>query len=187
MSKPLAIDLFCGLFQAELFRSGYTFVQNLVASWAKNPYHVSLAIGHQPPAPVTLETWAMRNLNNASLTAYLAGGREVWIFSSEAHGNGVSVWPARVIDLLNSGVLAMEGAALNFRSFGCATVRAVALVAIRRRDIKMLSAYSAITAKLCHIGLFAPTQTPLPLLTTVRAVTLVRTFCFKSTAAHCAE
>lgn len=186
--KPLAIDLYCGLvLKAEFLWRTNAFVQKLVARRAQNPDHVSLAIRHQAPTAFALEARAMRNLDNAGLAASLATFWKVWILSSKACRYRVFVWPTRVIDLLDPWILAMESTALNFCRLCRASVRAIALIAVRRRDVEMLSAYAAITPKFSDIRLFASTQTALARLATVRAVTLVRALCPKCSAAHCAE
>lgn len=44
--KPLAIDLFCGLFQAKLVRRGYAIIQQFMAGRAQHPKHVALRVFH---------------------------------------------------------------------------------------------------------------------------------------------
>lgn len=42
--NPLAIDLFCGLFQTQLMFSADATIKQFMASWAKQPDHVTLSI-----------------------------------------------------------------------------------------------------------------------------------------------
>lgn len=185
--NPLAIDLFCGLFQAQLCGRGYSFVQHLVARRAENPDHMPLAIRHQAPAPFAFVARTVSHFDNALLPARFARARKVGVFSSESSGYYVLVWSARVVDLLNLWILSVKRAALNLRSLGGAAVRTVALVAVRRRDVKVLSADATIATSFRYIGLFAPAQSSLARLASVRAVALIGAFRLKCRAAHCAE
>jgi len=47
--RALAIDLFCGLFQAKLVFRADTAVKQFVTSWTKNPDHIALGIGDETP------------------------------------------------------------------------------------------------------------------------------------------
>jgi hypothetical protein len=74
-AKPLAIDLFCGLFEPQFFCGAYAAIKKLVAGRAKNPDHVPLCIGGQAPSAVSLELRLMRYFENAVFAASLTS---VW-------------------------------------------------------------------------------------------------------------
>ncbi len=70
--KPLAIDLFCGLRDAELAGRANLTVKQLVACRAEYPEHVPLRVAHQPTSAIAPELWAMGNFHDASLSAGFA-------------------------------------------------------------------------------------------------------------------
>lgn len=183
----IAIDLFCGLFQAKLLWRGDAFVQNFMACRAQNPNHMALAIGHQAPTPFPFVARAVCHLDNATFSACFARAREVGVFSSESSGYSVLIWTARVVDFLNFWILAMKGAALNFCRLSSAYIRAIALVAVRRRNVEVLSADAAIAPQLSDVRLFAPTKPSLAGLAAIRAIALIGAFRLKCGTAHCAE
>lgn len=185
---PLAIDLYCGLLQAEFRWRANSFVQQLMARRAKHPNHVPLAIGHYAPAPLSLKARFMREFNNARLATGLACGWQIWMLSTHAGDNAtVFVRTTRVVDLLDAWILSMKRAALNLGRFGRATIGAIPLIAVRGRDVKVLSANSTIPPRLRFVRLFATSQTALARLATKRAIAFVRALRFESGPAHCAE
>lgn len=102
--KPLAIDLFCGLFQAEFLLGAYASVEQLVARRAKYPDHMPLRVTGQPPCAVTLKLWAMRDFENAGFAARLACFRHPWISTPKAVDSDIFVlsfrlvgWPANLV------------------------------------------------------------------------------------------
>jgi len=171
---PLAIDLFCGLFQPKFFWSGDSLVQHLVACRAKNPNHVPLAVRHQAPSALTLKSWAVGYLDNTAFPASLACTREIWIFAPKARCNRIPVWAARIVNLLNAWVFSVKRTTLDLCRFCGAAIGAVSLIAVRLHDVEMFSANTAITPSLCDVGLLSPTQTPLPRLTLGRAISFIR-------------
>ncbi len=65
MPKPLAVDLFCGLYQSELRWSAYASINQFVACRAENPDHVPLRIGYQPPSSISFELRSVCDFEDA--------------------------------------------------------------------------------------------------------------------------
>lgn len=186
--KPLAIDLFCGLAsKSELRGRADTFVQQLVTGRAKNPDHMPLAVRHDAPASLALKARTMCDLYDTGLAARFAGRRKVWILAPQTRGHYITIGTTRVVDLLCAGILSMKSAALNLRRFSGARIRAVTLIAVRRRYVEVLSAYAAIASRFRDVGLLASAQAALPCLALSRAIAFVRALRFERRAAHCAE
>lgn len=75
--KPLAIDLFCGLFQPKFDLRANAAIKKFVACRAKNPDHVRLRVRNKPPSAVALMRRTVRDLKNACFSARLAGARHI--------------------------------------------------------------------------------------------------------------
>jgi hypothetical protein len=157
MTKPLAIDLYCGLgsVKTKLFLCADVPVKKFVACRAKYPDHMPLSVGDDLPCAIPLELGLVRDLQNSVLTARLAGARKVWVFSAKPPQHGISERPSRIIDLLNVRLAPMEFAPLFARGFAGAVFRAVAAVGARRCDVEVPAASTAIPPRLRDIGLFA--------------------------------
>ena len=102
MSKPLAIDLFCGLSKPKFLLRAYPVIKKLVTRRAQYPDHVSLGVLCEPPRAVSIEFRAVRNLKNSILATCFACPRHVRIA------------PAQPIDRH-----VFEEFAENCKSFGC--------------------------------------------------------------------
>lgn len=156
--KPLAIDLFCGLFQAKFFSRTDASIKQLVARGAQYPNHVWLSVFRQSPRPVALKFRPVCDFENAAFTARLACFWHVWISALKPIESYVLVFalgfigrPALFV-FSSRPYLSQVTSSLN-RAF----VRTISLVAVRWRDAEMRAATSAIAAKIS--GAF-PLSTP---------------------------
>lgn len=177
----LAIDLFCGLDQPQIFLRANSAIKKLVARRAENPYHMSLAVGHEAPRTIPFEPGPMRYLNHSGLSARLASQRHIGIATLHPLQPNVSVWSSGVIFSLFLRIFAVKGFALRFCGRCGADLRAIALVAVRRLNVKMRTADTAISTVFRDVGLFAASATPCAALARKRAVFFIwplsREFC----------
>lgn len=175
--RPLCIDLFCGLVsrQTEFFLRADPAVQQLVTGRAKHPDHVRLAVLHLAPRAVPTVLRAVREFNNPTLATRLASGwnrREAT--TNARHDARVLERPARVVGALAFRVPALERPTLLLRGLTRATLRAVAAITRRWRDIEVFAADPAVSACPRDVGLLVPSQPADARLTPIRAVTLIR-------------
>lgn len=160
MEQPLAIDLCCGLFQAEFGRGADAAVEQLVASRAQDPKHLAQGVRDYAPGAIPLELRTVGNFKDSSLSARLAGGRQIGILPPQPPQYGIFKRTARIVDFLEMRLAAVKRSTLLPRRFSGANIRAVAAVCIRRRYVEMRAASQAIAACLRHIGLFAAPSAP---------------------------
>lgn len=147
--KPLAIDLFCGLSEPQLLGAAYAAVEQFVARWAKDPHHVTLRVGRQPPSAVALELRFVRDLQNALLSARFARLRHLWIAPRQTIERRVF---ARTLRLVLGAPLRVFAPRPDLakapRRRRCAICRAVPSIAARRHDFKVGAAPQAFAAAL---------------------------------------
>jgi hypothetical protein len=79
IEKPLAIDLFCGLFQSKLIFRAYPTVKKLMASRAQNPNHIGFGILREAPRAISLKFGTMRNFEDSMFSTRFTGLRHIWI------------------------------------------------------------------------------------------------------------
>jgi hypothetical protein len=84
VTRPLAIDLYCGLRQAEFFPRADSAIKEFVACGADDPDHMSLRIGDDSPCPISLEFGPVSNFKDAGFAACLARIRQVRISTSKS-------------------------------------------------------------------------------------------------------
>lgn len=183
MTKPVAIDLFCGLFQAKFGWRADALIKQFVACRAKNPKHLALAVGHKAPSPVAFISWAMRYLKDATFWACFTRCRKIGIFSAQSLKRPVFVGSARVVDLLNTRLSLMETAPLLLCGFPRTLFRAVAFIAVGRWNLEMRTAHPAVTASFRDVGLLSSAPSSRATLTGRRAIEFIRALGFESTCA----
>jgi len=153
--KPLAIDLYCGGLEPELFARANAVVKELVASGAQNPDHMSLAVLHHASRPLSLKSRAMRNFDYSPLATCFALSRQIRIFSLKTLNAAILIRSPRVVDLLDAWLTLVEGSPLRTRSLSSAILRAVSLICVGRRYREMRPALAAISTGFRHVCLFA--------------------------------
>lgn len=156
--NPLAIDLFCGLFQPQVLLATDVTVEQLVACGTKNPKHVPLCVGSQAPCAVALKFGTVSNLHDARFAARLARRWHVRKFGQQAIKFGVFARPSRIVNFLNAGFAPMEEALALARRFHGTFFRAIPLVCIRQNDFEVGAARSAVSPVFCHVKLFEPSS-----------------------------
>lgn len=182
--KPVAIDLFCGLGRKpQLGWRANALVQELVTGRTEYPNHLAATVGHQAPGTVALVPRPMRNLQDARLSASLAGSRKVRILATEPLLRSVRVRTARVVDFLDAGFAFVKSAALCLRALGRACGGAIALVAIGRRDAEVFAAHTTVATGGSYVVLLATSAPTNARLTFRGAVEFVRALGLKCGAA----
>lgn len=171
--KPLAIDLFCGLYEAKFLSRANAAIEELVAGRAQNPDHVPLGIGDDAPSAVSLKFWLVGNLKYPRLATAFTCCWKVWIAPSEPTDHGVFEGPSRVVDFPEARLAPHEISPLPARRFARAVFRAISAVRAGRRNLEVLAALKAVSALLRHVALFQATATPGAGLARRRAVALV--------------
>ena len=157
--KPLAIDLFCGLFQAEFILRADSSVKKFVASRTEDPNHVRLRVRCHPPRSIAFELWFVRYFKNAILSAGLAGTRHARPPAREPIKCNVFIRPLLLVCRASLFVFARRPypAMLASRLSG-AVHRTISLVCVWRHDFKMPSTPSAIAPVLCRAFMLIPTN-----------------------------
>ena len=183
MSKPLAIDLFCGLLEPELRWGADALVEKLVACRAQNPDHMPLAVRHKSPSAVALKAGPVSDFDNSRFATRFAHNRYIRIAAPQALKSNVSIRASRVIFALRVGFCFVERLTLRLSCFCCADFRAIALIAVRRRNIEMRTAYAAVASFLCYVILLAAPQPTSAALAFDRTIKLIGTLGFKIAAA----
>ena len=178
--RPIAIDLFCGLFQTKFINGADAPIKQFVTRWTKNPDHMWLSVRNEPPSPVAFVRWTVGYFKDAILTARLAGARHVRPSSSksiECNILEVSIlfvgWPTFLV--LSCCPLAAKIS----RSFVCAFDRTIALIGAWWFDGEMLPAPPAILAFFRDSLMFVATDSSCSLRTVVAAPFFVRAKCFE--------
>jgi hypothetical protein len=97
MDKPIAIDLFCGLFKPKFFGRANTSVKKFMASGTQNPNHVCLRVRSESPRTVALMRWTMGYLKNTRFATGLAGAWHFWPSSGKPVKCHVLEFPIRFI------------------------------------------------------------------------------------------
>ena len=144
MSKPLCIDLFCGLFKTQLFRRANALINQSMASWAKNPNHVRFCVLHFSPFAITSEFWPVRQFQYPAFTARLTGLRKVRVLPSNPDNNsGIFVGAARVVNRKDSRVSLVKAISAVLGALYSAGPRAVSTVTVWGLDLKDSSAHLA--------------------------------------------
>ena len=144
---PLAIDLFCGLFQAKFLLRANAAVKKLVAGGAQNPNHVGLCVRNEPPCAVTFMRRAMGYLKNTNFATGLAGARHFRPPASEPVECCVFELPLLFIEWPPLFVFSPSPLTPQFtRSPIGALDGAIALVSAWRRDQKMRAALGAVSS-----------------------------------------
>lgn len=170
MNKPLAIDLFCGLFQRKFSARAYPTVKNLVTCRAEYPDHVTLRISHGFPSAVTPVLGFVRDLKNATLAACLASQRQIWEPTPEATDHGILERAPRIVDALNARFASHELATQATRRLPPAILRAIAAVSARRRYLKVFIALETVAASLRYVRLLKSSPPPSTTLAGRRAI-----------------
>lgn len=177
MSKPLCIDLYCGLDlrEPEFCLRADPAIKQFVAGGAENPNHVGFGVLDFTARPVASVLWAVSEFDNPSLSARLAGARQGRKPPTEPRDYaGVLERSARIVVGLGLRVLPVERAALLSRCLASALIGAIAPIARRWRDVEMRPAHPAIPASPRDVRLFAAPEPTNARLASEGAVTLVR-------------
>lgn len=178
--KPLAIDLFCGLLQAQFVLRTDAAVEKLVAGRTKNPDHMRLSVRSKSPSSIALMRWPVCNLKNTIFTARLTRTRHF----------GPSTRKSVKCHIFEVSFLFVEWAA--FLVFACrpnapkfarsligAFHRTISLVRVGWNNIKMFAAFSAIPAILRRTFMLISPNAASPLGAVVATPLLVGFGCFK--------
>ena len=147
MTRPLAIDLYCGLdlSEAEFLSRVYAAIKQLVTGRAQNPNHMPLSVGGEPPSPVASKLGFMRYLEDARFPACLAGIGHFWITALQPIQCRVFETASGLILCSTLWVLAPRPYPAQLtRSLDCTVRRAIPTVAIRWRDLEMRPTAKAI-------------------------------------------
>lgn len=171
--KPLAIDLFCGLFQAKFFGRGNAFVQQFVTSGTENPEHVTLRISDASPCPISPEVRLVRYFHNPTFAARFTGVRNVLVAPPKAIEDRVCAITRLALLLVKRAAFLIlpaspETAKLS-RSPSRTYIRAIALIGIRWRDGKVRAASLAVTPRFCRSFVFFTPDSPSPLSAVIAA------------------
>lgn len=146
--RPLAIDLYCGLPEAQLFSGADAAIKKLVAGGAQYPNHVTLSVGRQPPRAVAFERRLVRYLQNAIFAARFAGGRHFGISTLQSVQCGILVGTGGLILGASFRIFPPRPSLSQFaRGRSGAFNGAVATVAVRRLYLKVRSAPTAIASR----------------------------------------
>jgi hypothetical protein len=159
--NPLAIDLFCGLFEPEFFARAYFSVKKLVAGWAQYPNHVRLSVASQSPSPISLELWAMSNLKDTRLSTSLACLWHIGVSAAKSIQGHIFEFASSFISW-STGFIFSPCPYFTQVSSGRngAFVRAISSVGVRRKYIKMLSTSPTVTTRFCNVSLLSPASAP---------------------------
>jgi hypothetical protein len=170
--RPLAIDLYCGLdlSEAEFLLRAYAAIKQLVTGRTKNPDHMRLRIGGESPSTITFVRRAMSDLQYPSLSARLTGTRHIRPSPREPVERHVLEISLLLIERATLLVFACrpKAAKLARRLVG-ASRRAISLVRVGRRDVKVLAAFFAIASVLRRALVFVPPYSSSPLRTLIAA------------------
>ncbi|MCK9994095.1 MAG: hypothetical protein Dbin4_02615 [Alphaproteobacteria bacterium] len=185
MTAPLAIDLFCGLFKPKLCLCTNASVQQFMACWAKNPDHVPLSVGYNPPCPISLEIRFMRDLKNPMLAARFAGIRHIWVAALQSVDNSIRGFflCSFTINLFFSRVSPHPEP----RFFSCrlsgAFLITITLICCWWDNVKMRAASRTVSALFCAIGLLKTAEPSGMPSTPLAAPFLVRARCLEPATA----
>jgi hypothetical protein len=149
VSRPLSIDLFCGLSQAEFFLAANPFVEQLVAGWAKHPKHVPLHIRYRAPGSVSLVLRSMSELNDPRLATRFARSWQIWKPAAHPRNDRILALP---LGLVKGAALFVFSArpylAQLARGFNRTFSRAISLIGAWRNDREVCAASAAQSALL---------------------------------------
>ena len=187
MTKPLAIDLFCGSLQPKLFLRAYLVIEKFVTGRTQYPKHVALRVIRGFVRSIPSIFGSVRNFQNARFSAALASGREVGILAAQSSEANVFVWAPRIVDFLYPRLLAMKLPALLPGGLARTVVGAIPLIGAWGCDVEMLPAPLAVCPRLCNVGLLPSSAAPRNTPTIRRAVKLVRSHGFEWGAANFAN
>lgn len=173
--KPLAIDLFCGLFQAKILLGAYTPVKQLMARWTQYPNHVPLGIASQSPCAVALKFWSMCDFKNTIFAARFTCLWHCWISAFKAIERYILKLSRCLIgwsaDLILPSIPDLSKLSCRFNG---TLIGAISLVTIRLYNIKMITTPYTISADQGDIRLFSSSYAPDLTLASERAIYLVR-------------
>ena len=159
--KPLAIDLFCGLFQAEFLLRADAAIKKLVACGAKNPNHVGLSITGQSPSAIPFKFWSVSDFEDAFLSARFTCFWHVGISATEAVQRYILKLALGFVDWSPGFIFSSCPCLSQISSaFNRAFIRTISSIGIWRRDVKMRSAPQAIATRLRNVSLFPSASTP---------------------------
>lgn len=160
-NKPLAIDLYCGLFQAEFKRCADAAINQFVACWAENPNHVRLGVACQSPRSVSFKFGAMRDFEDARFPTRFTRFWHIGVSAAKAI-------KCHVFEL--AFCLVNRPAGFVFSPCPCfsqvasgldrAFVRTISAICAWRDYIEVFSTSHTIATSFCYIGLFSPAAAP---------------------------
>ena len=186
--NPLAIDLFCGLTEVQLFRRTDSAVQQFMAGRTQNPDHVRFGVFHFSPCSVSAVFRSMCQFNNSTFPTGLTSGRQIGEFSAQSNNHtGILEFPSGIVGFLYSRILTMKRAPLFLRRLATAVVGTIAPIAIRGNNIKVLTAYAAVSSCAGDVALFTPPKSACPRLAFNRAIALVWTLRLEVDTTHRTE
>lgn len=170
--KPLCIDLFCGLSQAQLSLRANSSVKEFMTCRTKNPDHMALTIFHLPMSVHAPKLWPVRDLDNSSFSARFASSWKAGILPIYALCESSTTRSSGIVDRLYRWLAAVKLPSLPFSGFLRAAFGAVPAIRIGCRDSKVLPAYFAVSTQR-YYRLLAPSDAPYSRLTAKRAIKLV--------------
>lgn len=151
MTRPLAIDLFCGLFQSKLALRAYSAIEKLVACWAQNPNHMRLSIPCKPPSSISLEFRSVSNFKNSIFTAGFAGVWHIWVSFFQSVESVIGELALRLVGMSPLFVLPPSPDFSQIAGGSCrALCGAISCVGIWRLDRKVRSTTAAVAPFLCR-------------------------------------
>ena len=185
MSRPLAIDLFCGLgLKSERFWRANTSIQQLVTSGAQNPDHVALRVGGQSPRSISFESRLVGDLKNPIFSTRLTSFRSFRVSPPKTVYShvfkcsfGLIYWAALTIFSCRP-----DSSQLASCAYG-ATNRAIPTIAIWWPDFKVGATRRAVAAMFSRPLMLVSANATGPLGAVVTTPLLVWTSRLKSDAA----
>lgn len=174
-SKPIVIDLCCGLSQPKFLARTYSAIEQLVTRRAQYPNHVGLGVLRQPPRAVSLKLWAVCDFKNAVFSARLA---RLWHIGISALQSIKGDILKLAVDLINRPPFFVFSSSPHFFQFSSGLSRAFArtipLIAIWRLYRKMRSAATAVAASFCSSFMLKSSNPARALGTIIAAPFLIR-------------
>lgn len=178
--RALAIDLYCGLLQAEFGNRANLAVKQLVARRAENPDHMALRVGSQSPCAIPFEIRSVSDFEYAILSAGLARGRHTRIPTLESIERRVLVSACGFVFCSSLRILPSRPRLAQLScSFNGAISRAISAVTVWWLDRKVRAASSAISAVFRSALVFVSTYPACALCAVVAAPLFVRSDCFE--------
>jgi hypothetical protein len=187
VTRPLAIDLYCGLRQAEFFPRADSAIKEFVACGADDPDHMSLRIGDDSPCPISLEFGPVSNFKDAGFAACLARIRQVRISTSKSTDDRILKRSFGIIDLSKSRLAAHKFTTLLARRLSGTIFGTISAISAGRHDFKVLPATKTIAASLGDIALFSSSPAARLSLAFGRAISLIWTLCLEGVGTNGAK